>query len=492
MRLSIRHQIAAIFIAIMAGILFVSILVNGWFLESFYIFDKQSTLVHVYDELNQIVSGDEFLKGNTDDLVELVEVGNLSLIVITSDTKEVLTVTQTQEMREELLTRLLGYLFNRNNEVGSLLKETKNYEIRNVETVVNRGSYIEMWGYLDVGYPFLIRSPLASIQENAHLSNQFLIYITIIMAVFGCIFVLYFSKRISSPILELASISQKMADLDFETKYEGELENEIGILGENFNIMSTKLEHTISELKNANYELKKDIEQKEKIDSMRTEFIGNVSHELKTPIALIQGYAEGLKEGISEDAESREFYCDVIIDEANKMNQLVKNLLTLNQIEVGKQEVQFSRFDIVELIKGVLQSNDILIQQNHAKIKFDNSHSVFVWADEFQVEQVFRNYFSNALNHLDGERVIDITVKKDVSREKAKISVFNTGMNIPEEDIDAIWNKFYKVDKAHTREYGGNGIGLSIVKAIMDSLQQEYGVKNYENGVAFWFELDLK
>lgn len=490
--MSIRHQIAGIFIAIMAGILFISILMNRWFLESFYIFDKQSTLVHVYDELNKIVSDNEFMKGNTDDLVELVEVGNLSLIVITSDTKEVLTVTQTQEMREELLTRLFGYLFNRNNEVGTLLKETKSYEIRNVEMVTNRGAYIEMWGYLNAGYPFMIRSPLASIQENAHLSNQLLIYITIVMAVLGCIFVLYFSKRISSPILKLASISQRMAELDFETKYEGKLENEIGVLGENFNIMSEKLENTISELKNANYELKKDIEKKEKIDSIRTEFIGNVSHELKTPIALIQGYAEGLKEGVIDDAESREFYCDVIIDEANKMNQLVKNLLTLNQIEVGKQEIQFSRFDLVELIKGVLQSNDIIIQQKEAKVKFESAHSVFVWADEFQVEQVFRNYLSNALNHLDGECVIDIRLNVDQSREKAKVSVFNTGKNIPEEDIDAIWNKFYKVDKAHTREYGGNGIGLSIVKAIMESLQQNYGVKNYENGVAFWFELDLK
>ena len=115
---------------------------------------------------------------------------------------------------------------------------------------------------------------------------------------------------------------------------------------------------------------------------------------------------------------------------------------------------------------------------------------MYVWGDEFKVEQVVRNYFTNALNHVEGDKVIEIKIKKQ--DDKVRISVFNTGKPIPDEDLNQIWDKFYKVDKARTREYGGNGIGLSIVKAIMNSLQQEYGVQNYENGVEFWFELDSK
>ena len=213
---------------------------------------------------------------------------------------------------------------------------------------------------------------------------------------------------------------------------------------------------------------------------------------MKTPIALIQGYAEGLKEGISEDPESRAFYCDVIIDEATKMNKLVKNLLTLNQLEVGEEEVSLERFDVMELIRGIVQSCDILVQQKGADVRMNDGEAVYVWADEWKVEQVFRNYFSNALNHLEGDKVIDIRVVVNEETATARISVFNTGKQIPEEDIDQIWNKFYKVDKARTREYGGNGIGLSIVKAIMESLKKGYGVKNYNNGVEFWFELDVK
>ena len=229
---------------------------------------------------------------------------------------------------------------------------------------------------------------------------------------------------------------------------------------------------------------------KEKLEQMRNDFLGNVSHELKTPLALIQGYAEGLKDGVTSDPESMDFYCDVIIDEASKMNNMVRNLLTLNQLEFGDEDITFERFDLTAVIRGVIQSMDIMAQQDNATVNFRRDEPVYVWADEFKVEQVIRNYMSNAFHHLDGEKIVEVKIYMEESR--AKVTVFNTGSPIPEEDLNHIWDKFYKVDKAHTREYGGNGIGLSIVKAIMESFHQEYGVKNYENGVEFWFTLDRK
>ena len=249
------------------------------------------------------------------------------------------------------------------------------------------------------------------------------------------------------------------------------------------------LEATISELKTANNVLQKDIEKKNEVDEMRKEFLSNVSHELKTPIALIQGYAEGLKEGINDDdEESRNFYCDVIIDESGKMNNMVKKLLTLNQLEFGNDVVSMERFDIVTLIRNYIQSADILIKQNEAAVRFEKEEPVYVWGDEFKTEEVFMNYFTNALNHLDGERVVDIKLSQE--GKKVRISVFNSGIPIPEESLPHLWEKFYKVDKARTREYGGSGVGLSIVKAIMESMNQKYGVVNYENGVEFWFEME--
>lgn len=327
-------------------------------------------------------------------------------------------------------------------------------------------------------------------RESASISNRFLLYIGSVLIVVSILLIWYFSKRITDPIRELARLSDRMADLDFDAKYTSGGSNEIGELGENFNRMSEKLESTISELKKANNSLQKDIEQKDKLEKMRNEFLGNVSHELKTPIALIQGYAEGLKEGVNEDAESREFYCDVIMDEASKMNQMVKNLLTLNQLEFGDEDIVFERFNLTALVKGVLQSMEIMADQAGAKIMLHTEEDIYAWADEFKVEQVVRNYVSNACHHVSGDMVIEVKmVQKD---GKVRVSVFNTGNPIPEADAPHIWDKFYKVDKAHTREYGGNGIGLSIVKAIMKSFNQEYGVKNYDNGVEFWFELDVQ
>ena len=384
----------------------------------------------------------------------------------------------------------MGYFLNQAQKESRILDSTEVYQINQSWDPWNQNYYVDMWGSLDDGSQFLLRSPVESMRESAAISNRFLLYIGSILMVVSILLIWYFAKRITEPIRELARLSDRMADLDFDAKYTSGGSNEIGELGENFNRMSEKLESTISELKKANNSLQKDIEQKDKLEKMRNEFLGNVSHELKTPIALIQGYAEGLKEGVNEDAESREFYCDVIMDEASKMNQMVKNLMTLNQLEFGDEDIVFDRFNLTALVRGVLQSMEIMADQAGAKILLHTEEDIYAWADEFKVEQVVKNYVSNACHHVSGDMVIEVKmVQKD---GKVRVSVFNTGTPIPEADIAHIWDKFYKVDKAHTREYGGNGIGLSIVKAIMKSFHQEYGVKNYDNGVEFWFELDVQ
>lgn len=493
MKKSIRKQIAVIFIALFTCMLLLSIVINSQFLENYYVRNKQATLMEVYDVINEASDMNALTSEKTRvKLEDLVESANMTFVIIDQANNQTLTATPNDAKTQEMVSQLMGYLFNRIQINGKVFESNEKYQIHRTSYWTDGNEYVEMWGFLDDGKAFLLRSPLDSIRESVSIANEFLIYIFIGMVVIGSVCVWLFAKRITNPILELTALSKKMANLDFNAKYTSGGENEIGVLGANFNSMSGELEKTISELKTANYELKKDIEKKEKLEDMRKEFIGNVSHELKTPIALIQGYAEGLKEGISEDPESRAFYCDVILDEANKMNQMVKNLLTLNQLELGDEEVAFERFDLVELIEGVIQSLEILIEQKGARVLRNTKEPIFVWADEYKVEQVVRNYFSNALNHVDGENVIDLRIEKDEKKEVVRTTVFNTGKPIPEEDIEQIWNKFYKVDKARTREYGGHGIGLSIVKAIMESFQKEYGVKNYENGVAFWFELDMK
>ena len=478
----------AVFAGMVICLIAILLVVNVKFLEPYYIRDKEMQFIHVYEELQNAVkkgtiSNDEV----QDELHVLCEKSNISYIVLDMDNEKLITNVHDTNMLKQ---QLAGYLLNQAQKGGKVLDNTDNYQLMRSQDPWNQSEYIEMWGQLDDNVNFLIRSPVESIRESVALSNRFLIYVGMGTLIICMGLVWYFSRRITKPIQELAELSDRMANLDFEAKYTSGGKNEIGELGDNFNRMSQKLEKAISELKQANNSLQQDIEQKEKMEQMRTEFMGNVSHELKTPIALIQGYAEGLKEGVNDDPESRDFYCDVIMDEAGKMNRMVKNLMTLNQLEFGNDKVEFERFNLTELIGGVLQSMEILSQQKDVKLIFREENPVYVWGDEFKIEQVVRNYVSNAYNHVNEEKIIEVKILREDGL--AKVTVFNTGKPIPEEDVPRIWDKFFKVDKAHTREYGGNGIGLSIVKAIMESMHQQYGVKNYDNGVEFWFTLDVR
>jgi len=488
MKYSIRKQFALVFGLLMAGTVLLCWFINNTFLEKYYLENKQKSMMSAYHVINQ-ASNEGTINSDAFDIEfqKICGKNNINIIILDPQTKTIKTSMNDYEL---LSRQLLDYLFREERNYDKLLVNEKKYAMY-IETDIRTGlEYVDMWGVLDKGNLFLFRSPLEGIRESVSLANRFLAYVGIGSAIFSAFIILLVSRKVTEPVMELTRISERMRHLDFDAKYTGNSKTEIALLGQNINKLSETLETTISELKSANNELKRDIEKKNKIDEMRKEFLSNVSHELKTPIALIQGYAEGLKEGISEDAESREYYCEVIMDEASKMNQMVKKLLTLNQLEFGNDTVTLERFDITALITNYLQSAAILCRQKEISLKMEEYPPIHVWADEFMVEEVFSNYFSNAINHVEGKRVID--VKLTVGEKKVRVSVFNTGIPIPEESLPHIWEKFYKVDKARTREYGGSGVGLSIVKAVMEAMNQKYGVINYDNGVEFWFELEAE
>ena len=490
MRKSLKTQIAVLFIGLIGFVFLANWCTNNFLLERYYVAKKEAALQRIYDNMNKVEDVDDYLMDDFENtLSEYCTRYNLSAIILTDEFVPLLYGTENYQ-KQELQGRLWGYLMGIDKSETEVLKENDNYVIQKTQDFKDKVDYLEIWGAFNTGYYFMMRIPMESIRDSVRTSNEFLGYFIVIGLAVSMILISWMSRKITTPLQELTELSKRMADLDFDAKYTSGGQNEIGQLGEHFNQMSETLERTISELKTANNQLQNDIEEKIQIDEMRKEFLSNVSHELKTPIALIQGYAEGLQDNINDDEESRQFYCDVIIDEAGKMNQMVKKLLTLNQLESGKDAPVMERFDIVSLIRGVLGSMHIMIEQKEATVIFEETEPVYVWADEFKIEEVVTNYTSNALNHLDGERKVEIKVLQE--EDCVKVTVFNTGTPIPEEDIPNLWNKFYKVDKARTREYGGSGIGLSIVKAIIESMNQKYGVCNYDNGVEFWFTLDCR
>ena len=480
---SIKARLIVTFVGIVVIAFVLIALSNSFLLERYYVAKKTDAIQDVYEKLNQY---DSLTSDKVQSLKSICIEKNISWVILDTNHSEILDYDSRNANR--LYASLFGYITGVAPAKSSTLEETDNYTLE-----VNRDmdmDYLDMWGMLDNNNVFLIRLPMAGISDSIQISNMFYLYTGMIVVAISILAIWFLSQRLTKPLEELTDISIRMSNLEFNAKYESGGEDEIGVLGQNFNKMSKELEQTISELKTANNELQKDIEKKERIDDMRKEFLSNVSHELKTPIALIQGYAEGLKECINDEAESRDFYCEVIIDEAAKMNNMVKKLLTLNQLEFGNDQISMECFDLTELVRGVVNSAQLLADQKDAQILFVQDTSVYVWGDEFKIEEVVTNYVSNAINHIDGERKIEIKMQRREGH--IRLSVFNTGKPIPEEDIDKIWIKFYKVDKARTREYGGSGIGLSIVKAIMESMNQKFGVKNYENGVEFWFELECR
>lgn len=245
----------------------------------------------------------------------------------------------------------------------------------------------------------------------------------------------------------------------------------------------------IDTLNDRNEQLEQDIDYERKIDKMRREFVSSVSHELKTPIFLIQGHAEGLRDNVADNENKRSFYCGVIMDEAEKMSILVRDLLDLSNIESGKFPINRIQFNVSVFISEIVSKYERILAEKgiEADIAIDGEYMAY--ADPVRIEQVMVNLMNNAIDHIDGSKKIRLTVRPEGN--KVRVSVYNSGRPIPEESLDKIWSSFYKVDKARRRDLGGTGLGLSIVRAIMEAHAGEYGVTNLKDGVLFWFQMDL-
>ena len=311
-----------------------------------------------------------------------------------------------------------------------------------------------------------------------------MIFVSVICFLLSIIWVLIFARQFSRPIAEMNEITEDMAKLNFNRKLKIDRQDEIGQLASSVNALSESLNTALTELTETNAKLRDDIEEERRLDAMRRGFVANVSHELKTPIAIISGYAEGLKLNINE--ESKEEYCNTIIDESRRMNRLVLSILELSRYESGQIPINRSDFDISQMTDDMLRrifANKKITAENLLPQGFS------VNADPLQTEQVLKAYLENAAAHTpEGGSV---TVSATQSGGVARISVANTGSHISEELMPQIWQSFFRGDTSHKRESSRFGLGLSIVSAIMKLHSHSCGVYNTENGVCFWFEADI-
>lgn len=297
-----------------------------------------------------------------------------------------------------------------------------------------------------------------------------------------------FIKRTIKPLSNMSFITRNLSKLDFTQKCESNNIEEIAMLSESINEMSDSLETALIDLKQKNKKLEEDIEQEKTIDQLRQVFISGISHELKTPIAIIQGYAEGLKVFLDSDPETAKRYCDTVISETERMNDLVMRLLDITKYESGEYKLMYEDFNIHDTIDDWLTRNKDRLQARGITAENFVDKNIVGFGDMFILSTVINNYMTNAITHTQPPMQIKITSAEN-NKNGYRISIFNTGTPIAAKDIDKIWNSFYRADKALSRSQGHFGLGLAIVAAIQKLHEQGYGVENHEDGVEFWFDV---
>jgi Signal transduction histidine kinase len=330
-------------------------------------------------------------------------------------------------------------------------------------------------------------SSLQPVGEAAAVIQEFYIYVYGAAVIFAIILSLIFSNMISKPLINLNKAASRMAELDFTAKCDDRSHDEIGNLAGSLNFLSSKLNTTLYELKSANDKLKSDIEKERSLEKMRKEFVAGVSHELKTPVSLIEGYAEGLKENIGGE-EKRDFYIDVIVDEAERMGSLINDMLDLSRLDSGNYTLKPEEFSLNGLTASIVKKYSNNMESKGIDIRLCvEKDDVEVIGDRFRIEQVITNFMSNAIRHTPEGGWISINIRD--TKNHAMFEIENQGEHIDEKEMNNIWEKFYRVEKSRNRDTGGTGLGLAISKNILQLHNSDFGARNTDNGVMFYFSL---
>ena len=461
------------------------------FYGSYTLAQNKNTLAEAYHTLyDEVIENNGYLSNNIE---EFESASGMQILFLNSeyDAVSAFIIENNGNIRQKIADTMESDTYQREIETFGRTIAEDGYIIYTQYDEFSQGKFLALIGQLPLGsdmFYIVLRVSFPSIKANIEYSQFFIILTGSITLLFSLILAFLISRHWVKPILEINDITKGMAKMDFSKKFHGKTTDEIGELGENINNLSDQLEQSINELQKANALLEEEIKKERQIDEMRQNLLANVSHDLKTPIAIIQGYAEGLRENISESQEDREFYASVIIEEADRMNKLVRQILSLSQLELGKITPEIESLEIASYVDVIINKFSLMFKEKEINIR-STVERCMILADSNMLGQVLVNLITNAADHTKAGGQILIT--SEIKEKKFHINVFNEGETIPEDELDKIWLSFYKRNKARTRTYGGTGIGLTIVKTIMENHNNTCGVFNSENGVNFWFEFDI-
>ncbi len=392
-----------------------------------------------------------------------------------ADLSEALPIDEAYMIKYEVKSgRLKG------SDKGFLIK---GYTDKNIEI-----TYLDCYNYLPGGERIEMSQQVTN--EGAMARIDFIIsFVSLMISIIVALSVIsIYLKRFTRPVENMCEITDSIAKLDFSRTCPPSGVAELNRLSESVNSLSASLSTSLADLKEKNKKLEEDIENERTIDNLRQTFISGISHEMKTPIAIIQGYAEGAKMFYeSGNAETAEQYCDIVMRESQRMNTMIMKLLEITKYSSGAYELDTAEFSAAELAEDWFERNSAILGEKGIAVENRIPAGFVGIGDRVILESVVNNYMSNAVSHCDGEKKI-IASAEDTG-EFYRVYIFNTGQHIADKDFDKIWTSFYRADKSLSRSQGRFGLGLAIVASIQNLHKAAYGAENVENGVRFYFDI---
>ena len=460
-------------------------LLELYFLDDAYLYFEKKNLVSLSEEISTYTQLDAEAKKALSDIESMngvyIEMYHpRSTLIYTSETNDSVFDPVEQRSNNEMKPRIMKILTHEETDEWSYFETRQEYYAS--------ASYIVYGTTLENDISIVIYASIDSINASARSAFWVLFWSELSLLSLVLILFLVHFFTVSRPIDQISHVTKGIAQMDFNQVCPSYRITELNELSQHINSLSASLDLTLRTLKRRNAQLEDDIEKEKQIMESRKDFIASASHELKTPLAVIQGYAEGLKYGIYAGKEDACY--DIILDEATKMHALVLELLETSRMNAGAWEPQYEVMPLREKVASVFEQMKTIFNKNGITAINKVDDSFVCYADANLFDRVFSNYLSNAISHCAGKKqiVVDAVPVEGCYR----ISVFNTGKQIAQDDLEHIWTSFYRADKARSRKEGRFGLGLSIVASAQQQQGLKCGVENREDGVEFWFDQHIK
>lgn len=368
---------------------------------------------------------------------------------------------------DKISTCLLGKDSAISDTIRDIKTSEKTIEAKKLINPLNNSVSLLYGIKVGSGYIFLF-SALEDIGTTTSLLKGQLIYVTLLAILFSMIISIFLSQKIADPIINITSKAKRIADGDYDVYFEESGIAEIDDLSKTLNYMEKEVSKT---------------------DEYRRDLMANVSHDLKTPLTMIKAYAEMVRDISYNDTERRNKHLNVIIEEADRLNYLVNDILELSKIQANKTELNLEEFDLVAELENILKRYDIIKETENYKILTEIPSQAIVKADKKKINQVLYNLINNAINYTGDDLTVKIKIREN--KKNYLVEVIDSGKGIKSEDLINIWDKYYKKEKNHKRNIVGTGLGLSIVKGILEAHNFKFGVRTkLKKGTNFYFYIN--